>query len=296
MKTNNTQQPVFLFLIPIIFVLLWAGGYSVAKVGLQFAQPMTLLVWRYFLVIILLIPFYLYLRPSLPERIIDWVHVAIVGILVQAVYFGMSWFAFSKGVSAGVLAIIMSLQPILVAILAPKLANERISWLRWAGLVLGLTGVIIVIIGRSTIQTPTLVGISFGLLGLCGITSGVLYEKRFGVSYHPVVSNLIQFTAGLCVIFPIAYISETMQVQWTGELMIALAYLVIGNSILAMSLLIAMIRVGEVSRVSALMFLVPPFAAIFGWVLLGEEMPPIAWFGMLLAAIGVILATREKKN
>jgi len=274
-------------------VLLWAGGYSVAKVGLQYAPPMTLLAWRYFLVIILLIPFYLYLKPPVPDRYIDWIHVAIVGILVQAVYFGMSWFAFSKGVSAGVLAIIMSLQPILVAILAPKIANERVSILRWTGLIFGLIGVVIVIVGRSTIQTPTLVGIGFGLLGLCGITSGVLYEKRFGVSYHPVISNLIQFSAGLCVILPIAYSLETMQVNWTGELILALAYLVIGNSILAMSLLLLMIRVGEVSRVSALMFLVPPLAAIFGWVLLGEEMPTITWLGMLVAALGVILATRE---
>ncbi len=253
---------------------------------------MTLLVWRYFLVIVLLIPFYLFLRPPLPNRAIDWMHVAIVGILVQAVYFGMCWFAFSKGVSAGVMAILMSLQPILVAILAPRLANEHVSWLRWTGLILGLTGVIIVIAGRSSIEPPTLVGIGFSLGGLFGITTGVLYEKRFGVDYHPVVSNLIQFTAGLGVVFPVAYSFETMQVQWQAELIGALAYLVIGNSILAMSLLLAMIRLGEVSRVSALMFLVPPFAAIFGWLLLNEEMPPIAWLGMVIAAAGVILATR----
>ncbi len=279
--------------MPLIFVVLWAAGYSVAKVGLQYAEPMTLLVWRYFLVIILLIPFYLILRPPLPNRTIEWLHISIVGILVQVIYFGMSWFAFSQGVSAGVLAIIMSLQPILVAILAPKFANEHINWLRWVGLILGLAGVIIVIVSRSGIEPATMVGIGFGLFGLFGITAGVLYEKRFGVNHHPVISNLVQFFAGLCVIFPLAYSFETMQVQWNGELIAALAYLVIGNSILAMSLLLAMIRIGEVSRVSALMFLVPPFAAVFGWILLGEEMPHIAWLGMGVAAAGVILATKK---
>ena len=296
MKLKNSNQPIWLFLVPVIFVLLWSAGYSVAKVGLQHAEPLTLLAWRYFLVIVLLTPFFFIIKPPLPAKFEDWFHVFIVGILVQAVYFGMSWFAFTKGVSAGVLAIMMSLQPILVAILAPMLANEHVSRLRWLGLILGLIGVIIVITSRSSIEPASQAGIGLGLLGLFGITSGVLYEKRFGVEHHPVIANLIQYSAGLIVILPLAYTFETMRVQWNGELVAALAYLVIGNSILAMSLLLAMIRAGEVARVSALMFLVPPFAAIFGWLLLNEAMPLIAWFGMAIAAFGVILATKSNQN
>ena len=221
-------------------------------------------------------------------------HMAVVGVLVQGVYFGMCWFAFSLGISAGVVAIIMSLQPILVAILAPTLANENVSWLRWTGLILGFIGVMVVIAARSRLEPPNVMGIGICIIALAGMTSGVLYEKRFGVSHHPVISNLGQYGAGLIFVFPIAYSIETMQVQWTGTLVAALAYLVIGNSILAMTLLLAMIRAGEVSRVSALLFLVPPLAAIFGWLLLGEIMPPVAWIGMALAGIGVIIATRKK--
>jgi len=206
----------------------------------------------------------------------------------------MCWFAFSLGISAGVVAIIMSLQPILVAILAPALANENVSWLRWTGLILGFIGVIIVIAARSRLAPPNVVGIGVCIIALAGITAGVLYEKRFGVGHHPVISNLGQYSAGLIIVFPIAYSIETMQVQWTGTLVAALAYLVIGNSIFAITLLLAMIRAGEVSRVSALMFLVPPLAAVFGWLLLGEIMPSVAWLGMALAGIGVMIATRER--
>jgi len=265
----------------------------VAKVGIQYAEPLTLLMWRYISVVALLVPFYLALKPPLPERRMDWVHIAMVGILVQGVYFGMCWFAFSLGISAGVVAIIMSLQPILVAILAPVLANENVSWLRWTGLILGFIGVIFVIAARSRLETPSVMGIGVCIIALAGMTSGVLYEKRFGVSHHPVISNLGQYSAGLIFVFPITYSIETMQVQWTGTLVAALTYLVIGNSILAITLLLAMIRAGEVSRVSALMFLVPPLAAIFGWLLLGEIMPPVAWIGMALAGVGVIVATRK---
>ena len=291
---KQAHQLIGLLLAPIVFVLLWSGGYAVAKVGIKYAEPITLLAWRYFLVVVLLVPFYFALKPPLPKRRMDWVHMAVVGILVQGVYFGMCWFAFSLGISAGVVAIIMSLQPILVAILAPALANENVSWLRWTGLILGFIGVIAVIAARSRLEQPDVMGIGVCIIALAGMTTGVLYEKRFGVSHHPVISNLGQYSAGLIFVFPIAYSIETMQVQWTGTLVSALAYLVIGNSILAMTLLLAMIRAGEVSRVSALLFLVPPLAAISGWLLLGEIMPPAAWIGMVLAGIGVIIATRKK--
>ena len=290
---ENTSRPIWLFLAPVAFTLLWAGGYGIAKVGLQFAEPMTLLSMRFGAVVILLFPLYLIFRPALPKRPVDWLHLAVVGLLVQAVYFGFCWWAFKTGVAAGVLAIFMSLQPILVAILAPWLARERVSWKRWLGLLLGLAGVAIVILARSDIQPPTWAGVGFAVMGLLGITSGVLYEKRFGISYHPIVANMVQYCAGLLAVLPVAFLTETMTVQWTGELIAALSYLVIGNSILAISLLLAMIRAGEVARVSSLMFLVPPLAALFGWLLLDEEMPPIAWAGMALAAAGVSLAIKR---
>ncbi|WP_419905387.1 DMT family transporter [Kiloniella sp.] len=292
MKSGN--KPAWLIMAPVVFTLLWAGGYGIAKVGLQYAEPMTLLSMRFSAVVILLIPFYLIFRPSLPKRAADWGHLVVVGVLVQAVYFGFCWWAFKTGVSAGVLAIFMSLQPILIAILAPKLAQESVSWFRWLGLLLDLAGVLIVIVARSDIEPPTLVGVGFSIMGLLGITSGVLYEKRFGGGYHPIVTNMVQYAAGFAVVVPIAFTFETMQVQWSGEFFAALGYLVIGNSILAMSLLLAMIRAGEVARVSSLMFLVPPLAALFGWFLLGEEMPPAAWSGMAVAAVGVSIAARNR--
>jgi len=293
---SNAENPKWLYIAPVLFTLLWAGGYSVAKLGLQHAEPMTLLSMRYGIVVILLIPFYLILKPPLPKRSIDWLHIVIVGVMVQAVYFGFCWWAFATGVSAGVLAIFMSLQPILVAILAPTLANEKVGRMNWVGLLLGLVGVLFVIVARSEIQSPSVLGISFAFFGLLGITSGVLYEKRFGVSYHPVVSNIVQYIAGFAVVFPIALMFESMKVDWTPSLFMVLVYLVIGNSILAMSLLLAMIRAGEVSKVSSLMYLVPPLAAFFGWLLLGEYMPPMAWIGMVIAGVGVTVATRSPKS
>lgn len=288
------SKPLWLVAAPVLFCCLWSGGYVVAKIGILYAEPLTLLVLRYACAIAVMLPLFVLLRPPLPRRAAEWGHLAIVGLLIQSIYFGMSYLAFRDGVSAAVVALVMSLQPILVAILAPGLAAERIGWRRWSGLSLGLVGTASVIIARSTIEPPPALGLAFAAIGLGGMTAATLWEKRFGVAHHPVTANLVGFAAGLLGILPFALALETQSIAWSWAFAGALGYLVIGNSLIATSLLLAMIRAGEVARVSALMFLVPPISAAMAWILLGERMPPLAWAGMALAGLGVLVATRAR--
>ena len=150
-----------------------------------------------------------------------------------------------------------------------------------------------VIFARSGVQVENRFGLGLTVLALFGITGGTLWEKRFGVSHHPVTANLIQYFVGAAFTLPAAWVSEGMAVAWDTEFLLVLFYLVVGNSLLALSLLLAMIRAGEVSRVSALFYLVPALSALFAWPLLGEAMPPLAWAGMALAGLGVALVSRR---
>lgn len=291
---SNLARPSWLAAAPFLFLILWSGGYVTAKIGLRDMEPMTLLAVRYSLVVVLMGALFLILRPPLPRNRGEWIQLAVVGILIQTVYFGFSYFAFSAGLAAATVALVMSLQPILVAMLAPGLAGERVGPRRWAGLILGLAGTVTVIMARSQIEAPSAWGLLFAFIALAGMISATLYEKRSGVSAHPVTANLIGFAAGLVGIVPAALLLEDQAINWTPSLIAVLAYLVVGNSLIATTVLLAMIRFGEVSRVSALMFLVPPLAGVLAWVLLDEIMPPLAWAGMALAGIGVILATRRQ--
>ena len=286
------RKPIWLVAAPAIFLLLWSGGFSVAKLGLLHAEPLSFLVLRYATVLIILLPLYVILRPPLPKRGRDWLHLLIVGFLIQAIYFGLSYLAFNAGVSAGGVAVIVCLQPILVALIAPHFAGERVGALRWAGLALGLAGAATAILARSSIEAESLVGVLAATGALLGITAGTLWEKRFGTSHHPIVSNGVQYVAGLAGTLPLALAFESFSFEWTGAFIAAWAYLVIGNSIIAMTLLLAMIRAREVSRVSSLFYLVPPVSALIAWPVLGEALPPLGWLGFALAAIGVAAATR----
>ena len=289
----STGKPEALVLLaPAVFLLFWSGGYAVAKIALKHVEPFTLLSLRYGTALVILLPLFLIMRPPVPQRGAELGHIMLVGFLIQCVYFGLSYVSFWLGTSAGAVALIVSLQPIVVGILAPLFVSERVTIWRWIGLVLGLAGAGLVIASRSAVEVSSLWGILTAAGALFAMSAATIYEKRFGIHAHPVTSNVLQYSIGFAMLTPIALQLETYRVAWDLEFLGALGYLVIGNSLIALTLLLAMIRRGEASRVSALLFLVPPLAALIAWVLIGEVMPPLAWAGLGLAAGGVALATR----
>lgn len=278
---------------PVVFLLLWSAGFTVAGVGLAYAEPLTFVALRYALVLAVLLPVLAVLRPALPRGRRAWRHLAVVGMLVQFGYIALSWTAIALGTGVGVTALIVSLQPILVALVAPRLGGPPISRQVWAGLGLGLAGAAVVIASRFGVAAPSFTGVGLAGGSLLCMTAGTLYEKRFGSAVHPLAGAAVQYSVAGAAALAAAVATETMRVAWTPAFIASLAYLAIPNSLVAITLLLAMVRRGEVARVSALLFLVPPIAAVMAWLLTGERLPPAAWAGMAVATAGVALATRR---
>ncbi len=281
-------------LSPFIFLLLWSGGFTVAKIGIAGAEPMTLLSLRYGSVVVLLLPFYFILKPKLPNSPRAWADLVWVGFLIQFLYFGMAYLAFAKGASAGAVAVITSLQPLLVALIMPSVSKEQVSARNWLGLLLGLVGATLVITDHVGIQFSGPAAFFLVVVSLCSITLATVWERLFGVAHHPVTSNLVQYIVGFACTLPIALATETMIIQWSVPFAAAMFYLVVCNSLLAISLLLMMIRNGEATRVSALFFLVPPATALIAYWVLAEPVSAIGWFGMFIAAAGMWLAKRTQ--
>lgn len=287
------RKPLWLVAAPAIFLTLWSVGFTVAKMAVAYVEPLTLLALRYALIVALLLPVFAVMRPPLPRNSNQWAHLFIVGYLIQVGYFGLCFMAFKAGVSVGSVAIVVCLQPILVSLIAPRFVGERVTAMHWVGLILALAGAVTVIVSRSAVSVENPYGVIAAVAALFAMTTATLWEKRFGLSYHPITSNLVQYAAGALGTLPIAYATETMHIVWTWQFIAILAYLVVAISFVSITLLLAMIRYGEVSRVSSLFYLVPPLTAIFAWLLIGEPIPPVAWIGMALAAIGVALVSRR---
>ena len=273
---------------PVVFVLFWSGGYSFAKLGLAHAEPMTMLALRYGLAALALMPFLL--RPGIrwPGTATHWGAVALTGFLIQVVYFGLAWLAMKRGMNAGTTAIIMALQPILVAVAT---ARGRGGWL-WAGLALGFLGVLVTVLSGSGLGPSPGLAVALALAALAGITLATLFEKAHGMRTDPAVGGVVQYLVGLAVLWPLAAATETMVIDWHPEFVVAIAYLVVANSIVSIGLYIALLQRGDATRISALLYLVPPLAMLLAWAILGEAFTPGALAGLALAAAGVWVVNR----
>jgi drug/metabolite transporter (DMT)-like permease len=281
---------------PVLFLLIWSCSFVFLKLGLRYTDPLTFLALRWACVVCVLLLAFGLVRPRLPATARAWGNLAMVGLFLQVGYLVGTYLSLKAGVSAGAVALITSQQPILIGLLAPAVAGERVDARRWAGLVLGVLGACVVVLANAAISIASPAGLLFALLALFSLSASTLWEKRFGIATHPITANLVQSGVGLLVIAPLAYLLEPMRVQWSLPLLGSLAYLVFATSLVAITLLLAMIRQGEASRVSALFFLVPPVTAMIAYAMLGEAMAPLAWLGMALAALGIYLVMRPAES
>lgn len=232
------------------------------------------------------------LRPPFPRRRVEYLHLAVIGVLVQVGYFGFTNLALAAGASIAVVSLIGSLQPIVVAVFSPWAVAQSVGGRQWVGLALGLAGAALVIVARSRLSlTPP--GLAAAVASVLAISAGTLYERRFGVSHHPVAANTVQYAVGVAFTVPLALALEGFHVSAAPPFWLALGYLAIGNSLVSITLLLAMIRAGQVARVSALFFLVPPVSTLYALLLLDEQVAGAAWAGMAVAAAGVALVTRS---
>lgn len=280
---------------PFIFVLLWSGGYSFAKLGLAHAEPMTLLALRYGFAVAVLASLALIRRPRWPSGPRHWLAVALTGFLIQVVYFGLAYFAMKRGMDAGTTAIIMALQPALVAALSPLVGGRRGGGLLWLGLALGFAGVLMAVWSEHALGPSPWGAAALAIGALAGISAATLVEKAHGLKTDPVAGGLVQYVVGFALLAPVAVWTERAPVDWQPGLVLALAYLVIANSLISVTLYIAMLQRGDATRISALMYMVPPLAMLLAWALLGEPLRPLALAGLALSALGVYIVTRQTR-
>ena len=180
------MQRLWLAITPLLFLILWSAGYVVAKVALVDAAPMALLALRFAAVIAIMAVLFAVLRPPLPKSLSGYLHLGFVGFLMQTVYFGMAYFSFVNGVAAGTAALIFSLQPVLVALLAPRWTGEVVDWVQWLGLAIAMVGTLTVIIARLEIGPPPLAGFGFAAfsVGIAAVTGPARYNRAKQEAYE----------------------------------------------------------------------------------------------------------------
>lgn len=276
---------------PVVFVLLWSTGFIGARFGLPYIEPMTFLAVRMGCVVVVMLAIALIARAHWPgPRGIG--HSLVAGWLVHGAYLGGVFIAISQGVPAGISALIPGLQPILTSTIANRFMGERVSGLQWLGLMLGLAGVLMVLHDHRIVAAGSALGWSASFVSLFGITLGTLYQKRYCGGLDWRAGNTVQYIGATGLFAVASFGFETRVIHWSGELIFAIAWLVIVLSVLAVALMYWLIRRSAATSFASLFYLVPATTALLAYILFGERLDHLSIAGMVVCAVGVVLANR----
>jgi drug/metabolite transporter (DMT)-like permease len=276
---------------PAIFVVLWSTGFVGTKYVIHNADPLTYLAIRMAIVVVLMGIICAIGRPAWPDgREIG--HSIVAGILVHGIYLGGTAVAISLSIPAGLSALIPGLQPILTSTIANRWLGERVTPLQWAGLVLGLAGVALILHDRP-MGGQAGWGWIASAVSLVSITLGTLYQRRYCGRIDWRSGNLVQYVAVTVFFTVVAFLFESRTVHWTTEFVLALGWLAVVLSIGSIGLLYWLIRHQAATSVASLFYLVPAVTSLMAYYLFDERLDAVAIAGMVACAAAVLLVNRR---
>ena len=271
------------------FVAVWGSGFIATKIGLQHAAPFTFLALRFTFGILCLIPIAVIVRPRWPRSWPELGHILVAGILIHAIHLGGSHYTQYLGISAGITAVLLSVQPLLTAFIAARWLGERLTVRQWSGIALGLLGVALVVWHRIDVNEATAASLIAIAISLIGVTAGTLYQR----TYCPLVdlrsATLLQFIVTLALLAPLAVFVEGGTVRWSWSLVASIVFLVIGASILGVNALHTLMRRGQAARVASLIYLTPIFPIVLELIIFGVFPSGLSVLGIAVTLMGVAL-------
>jgi drug/metabolite transporter (DMT)-like permease len=275
--------------IPIVFVLLWSSGFIGSKLGVPYANPFAFLSIRYGIVLFVLVVVALLTRAPWPKGK-QLAHIAFAGVLIHAVYLSGSVWSLKLGLPAGLLSLIVSLQPLITAALVGFTLGEGVLPRQWAGLALGFIGTALVVAHKMGIGVSLIAEVP-AVIALIAITAGTLWQKRHCPHFDLRTGAAVQYAVSLVITLTLAFTTTGgMQVQWTREFIIAVVWVSLVLSIGATSLLNHLIRSGTAVNFTSLLYSVPAVTALMAWAFFGEKLTGLSIIGMVIAGAGVWLA------
>ncbi len=294
-SAESSATSLFFRAAPLLFVVIWATGFIVARLVAPHADPLTFLCARYALAISVLLAVALAVRAPWPRTGREVGVNMVSGVLLHGAYLGGIFWSVRHGLPAGFAGLLAGLQPLLTALVAAPLLGEKVGLLRWCGIGLGFAGAILVLLPKlgtgAEAVPPAALGVGF--LAVLAFTAGTIWQKRTGGRMDLRTGNVIQFSAALVPTAIVAWLTEEGKFDLSPELWIGLLWAVFGLSFGAILLLLLLIKRGAVVQTASLLYLVPAVTALMAWAFFGETMNAVQIGGMVLAAFGVALATRQ---
>ena len=278
-------------ILQFTFIFLWGSAFIAAKFGLADAGPFSMLLTRFLIVTILFILLVIISRNPWP-KINEISHLFLVGLLLHGFYLGGVFYSISLGTPAGISSLIVSLHPALTCVFAIIIINEKIRIDQWIGIILGIIGVSIVTWPKIGGEIP-IFGFISCVIALTGISYATIHQKKYLSKMNILSGNAFQaFAASIFFLFVISFI-EPYELNLSLNLILSILYLIFPVSIGAISILMILIRRGEIVKTASLFFLCPLVTAFLGFIIFEEKLGFIGLVGFSITSLGVWFVNRN---
>ena len=277
---------------PFLFVFFWSSAFVSGQIIVQSASPFASLSFRFMIVALGFIIFAKMFNEKIFVKKSLIYQSAVTGILFHGFYLGGVFFSYSVGLSATLSALIVGLQPVLTNILSGPILKEKVTFTQWMGIFLGLIGAVFVI-GLDVGKSIPVLGIIASVIALIGATTATIWQKKFTNKLSLSVNNFYQALAAAIFLLLASFIFEVSYINFTTSFILSMGWQIIMVSFGAFTILMYLIKIGSASKTSNLFFLVPPTTAVMAWFVLGEELYRNDLIGLMIASIGVFIATRK---
>ena len=278
---------------PLIFVILWSSAFVTTLPIVLNSDPFSALAFRFFFVALC---FFLFCKIKKFKTLIsfkDLFNSFSTGILFHGFYLGGVFYAIFIGLPTAIVALIVTLQPILTNILAGPLLKEKILFNQWIGISMGFLGSVLVI-GLDIGKSLPMNGILAAIIALLAITSSTIWQKKVSNNIPLGVNNLYQaIGAFIFHLLIFTFIFEEPFLNINPQFLLAMSHQVFLVSLGAFSILMYLIKKNSASKTVSLFFLIPIVTAFMAWLFLDENLTTIDLIGFIIASIGVFIATRK---
>lgn len=282
-------------ILPFIFIFLYGSGFIFTQYGLEDSSPILFLSIRFFIAFWILLLISYILKVPIPKSMKEFFQIAIAGSLTVGTFSIGVFLSISYGISGALNALIISLQPIIVAFLASKFLEENVNKRIILGLLVGFIGVSFVVFSKLDFNYTSSIGIFWSIVGLLGLSFGSLFQKKYCTNMNLYSGGAIQTLSSTILTLPFLFFEE-IRVTFSVQFLVALFYMAIAVSIFALSVLYIMIKNKDVSKVSSIFYLVPVSASIVSYFLLDEKIELNVVVGIIAVVFAILLINKKEKE
>lgn len=314
-KTDLAKSPLFL-IAPFFFL----GTAMVAmKYIIPHTTPLFLASFRLLPAGILTLIVAAVLKLPQPKTWTAWLWIGLFALVDGAMFQGLLTTGLVN-TGAGLGAVLIDAQPLVVALLARILFGNLIGLWGWLGLAIGIAGISLCGLPESWIYSFMENGIPIGswiqgvndgaldwdalwqsgellmLLAALSMSAGTIivgYVKRHA---DPIVATGWHMILGG---LPLMVMSALWETSPTADLLVGdwvgLAYATIFGTALTYGMFFYLAANGNMTSVSALIFLTPVFALLFSSLFLGELLTNLQWVGVALTLVSVYLVNQRQQ-